>query len=202
MVDVGEMPNAEQIAAGSDAEDSDSDDDEEYEDYEDSDAEDEEGEEEEQADTQEKDGSAEQAEMSPEDAEAAAAARLEKLRIHRALGNDGDPDDPEPEPEPLWSEEEEEESDSDADSDDSTGVAQTDYTQYVRAPRQRPARMNVSKLGRVDELKETVAKDLERQRRSQTRGTGTKAKVGNQKGHKWKTNAKHVAKGAAAAGTW
>lgn len=195
MVDVGEMPNAEQIAAGSDSEGEDSEDDEEEEEYEESEDEDEEDEDDE--------GQDEPSETSPEDAEAAAAARLEKLRIHRALGNDGDPDDPAPEPEPLWSEEEEEEeSDSDADSDDSTGVAQSDYTQYVRAPRQRPARMNVSKLGRVDELKATVANDLERQRRSQVRGSGTKAKVGNQKGHKWKTNAKHVAKGAAAAGTW
>lgn len=126
----------------------------------------------------------------PEDA----AARLEKLRIHRALGNDGAPEDEPPAPVPLYSEEEESDSDSDADSDDSVGPAPSDYTQYVRAPRAPRQRINVtsvSKLGKVDELRETVAGEIARAARGQAPRTKGAAKVGKAKGHKWKANASY-----------
>jgi RIO kinase 2 len=123
-----------------------------------------------------------------------AATRLEQLRLHRALGNDGNPEDEPPAPVSLYSEEEEE-SDS-GDSDDSVGPAPSDYTQYVRAPRAPRQRVNVSKvskLGKVDELRETVAGDLARAARSQGPRTKGSNKVGRAKGHKWKSNAAYQA---------
>ncbi|CAK9783322.1 RIO1-domain-containing protein [Cutaneotrichosporon oleaginosum] len=165
MIEVQDIPNEDLSDEEEDDDDDDSDDDE--------------GEE----------GKAPATEEAPEEA----AAKLEKLRLHRLLGNDGDPDDEPPAPVSLYSEEEEEESDS-GDSDDSVGPAPSDYTQYVRAPRAPRQRVNVSKvskLGKVDELRETVAGEMARAARSQGPRTKGTSKVGRAKGHKWKSNASY-----------
>ncbi|BEI82738.1 hypothetical protein CcaverHIS002_0306060 [Cutaneotrichosporon cavernicola] len=150
------------------------------------------GEEESDDDSEEEEDEDEEEAPATEDTAEDAAAKLEKMRIHRALGNDGDPDDEPPAPVSLYSEEEEE-SDS-GDSDGSVGPAPSDYTQYVRAPRAPRQRVNVSqvsKLGQVDELRETVAGEMTRAARSQGPRTKGSSKVGRAKGHKWKSNASY-----------
>ncbi|TXT05959.1 hypothetical protein VHUM_03720 [Vanrija humicola] len=167
MLEIGDMPNPE--VEDDDEEDSEDDDDDE----------------EEEEDDEETEATAD-----PEAEASSAAAKLEALRIHRALGNDGNPEDELPEEAYTESEEE---SDSESDSGHS-GVAQSDYTQYVRAPRAPRARPNVSKLGAVDELREIVAKDIEQQQRGKSSHHARKGlrKVGNAKGHKWKSSASYL----------
>lgn len=170
MIEVGDMPQV------GDEEDED----------EDSDEEEEEEEDEEEDEEEEEEG--EEVDAKPPSAEEA-AAKLEALRLHRALGNDGAPSDPESEEEAVaWSDDEDADSDSSAES-----VAATDYTQYVRAPKAPRARVNVSKvgkpkLGKVDELKEAVAAEMRSKNGPAKRGV----KVGNAKGHKWKTSAAYL----------
>lgn len=168
MLEIGDMPNPE---------------------VEDEDEEDSEDEDEDE-DDEEEDEEAEAAPADPEAEASSAAAKLEALRIHHALGNDGNPEDELPEETYTESEEE---SDSESDSGHS-GVAQSDYTQYVRAPRAPRARPNVSKLGAVDELREIVAKDIEQQQRGKSGHHARKGlrKVGNAKGHKWKSSASYL----------
>lgn len=154
---------------------------------------DEELESEEESDEEDDDEAEAAAAEEEEDTPERAAARLEQLRLHRALGNDGAPEDEPPAPVQLYSEEEES---SDTDSDDSVGVAPSDYTQYVRAPRPQRQRINVAgvnKLSKVDELRETVAGELVRAARAQAPRTKGAAKVGKAKGHKWKANASYQA---------
>ncbi|KAK8850692.1 hypothetical protein IAR55_004612 [Kwoniella newhampshirensis] len=125
------------------------------------------------------------------------AARMEALRLSRALGND-EPEDFDPTLQAQHSDhsltEPSSDSDSDADSDDSVGVAPTDFTSYM--PSQRNARrfhprLTVKKLGEKDGVKEVVAKERGvMERRGKPRDTG--AKLGNAKGHKWKSSAKYM----------
>jgi hypothetical protein len=112
-----------------------------------------------------------------------AAAQLEHLRLHKALGNDGAPGEELP---PLSDEEEYL-----SDSSSSSGVSDTgtDYTQYVRAPRAprvRPSVAAVSKLGGIDELRSIVSADIARESRAGSKHHSKRAAVGRAKG---KTNA-------------
>lgn len=175
MVEVGDMPQP-----GDEEDEDDSDEEDDVDGLEDEDQEEDEEDEEETGEPS----------TGTVDDEAEAAAKLEALRLHRALGNDGAPSDPESEPEAVaWSDDQDEDSDSSAES-----VAATDYTQYVRAPRGPKARVNVSKvgkkLGKVDELKEAVAAEM-RHKTAPKRGI----KVGNAKGHKWKSSAAYLTGG-------
>jgi hypothetical protein len=176
----------EQVGVVPDGDRSDNDEESEDEDSE----EDSDEEEEEEAEEAEKEAPAP---LDPEAEAAAAAARLAAVRLHQALGNDGNPEDPLPtvsDDEDYYSSSSE--SSSSANSD---GPAPSDYTQYVRQPKPRPLRMQVAKLGAVDEraeLKNIVAGDLQRQRRGAAKHSGSRTKLGNAKGHKWKNSADHI----------
>nr|XP_019050813.1 Atypical/RIO/RIO2 protein kinase [Kwoniella bestiolae CBS 10118]OCF29743.1 Atypical/RIO/RIO2 protein kinase [Kwoniella bestiolae CBS 10118] len=130
------------------------------------------------------------------------SARLEAIRLHKALGND-DPDD-------LLSDQESEHSLSDIsesnseDSDDSTGPAQTDYTSYMpsqRNARRHHDRVQIKKIGDKkggsDLIKDTVAKQVSRERQLSERKHHGKsgAKVGKRKGSKWKNSDKYATGG-------
>ncbi|WVQ86264.1 hypothetical protein IAT38_008432 [Cryptococcus sp. DSM 104549] len=130
--------------------------------------------------------------------EEAMAARLEAIRLHKALGNDtsshsGSDSDSD---HSLTSVSDDD--DSDADSDDSVGPAQTDYTSYMpsdRNARRYHPRMAASKLGDKEGVKDVVAKKVEKERSAAERKyhTGKSGgKLGRSKGHKWKSNSKNL----------
>ncbi|WVQ70804.1 hypothetical protein IAR50_000326 [Cryptococcus sp. DSM 104548] len=125
--------------------------------------------------------------------EAAMAARLEALRLHRALGNDS-PDEEDTDSDHSLTDPSSE-SDSE-DSDDSVGPARTDYTSYTpsaRNTRRHHERISASKLGDKQAGKDAVALQVERERKLvERRAQKSGSKVGNMKGHKWKSNAKYL----------
>jgi RIO kinase 2 len=112
--------------------------------------------------------------------------RLEAVRLNKALGNDNPSDIPSH----SESEEELDYSDSD-DSVLSDAPPQSDFTTYVRTPAPRPLRINARKLGGGNELRETIARQVIKEREDKERKHHSRkgAKVGNAKGHKWKANA-------------
>ncbi|KAK6906275.1 hypothetical protein I203_100260 [Kwoniella mangroviensis CBS 8507] len=177
-----------------------SDDEDEDDEVEDEDEDEDDEEEEEGENTQEDksapfDEAAFQAEMS---------ARLEAIRLHKALGND-DPDDLELEHGSEHSLSDLSESDSE-DSDDSVGPAQTDYTSYMpsqRNTRRHHDRVQIKKLGDTakkgsDVIKETVARQVSKERQMTERKHHSKsggAKPGKRKGSKWKNSDKYATGG-------
>nr|XP_019007795.1 Atypical/RIO/RIO2 protein kinase [Kwoniella pini CBS 10737]OCF46576.1 Atypical/RIO/RIO2 protein kinase [Kwoniella pini CBS 10737] len=130
-------------------------------------------------------------------------AKLEAIRLHKALGNDVDSDG---EPVNRLSDhsltDSEEESDSDGDSDDSVGPAQSDYTSYMPSQRNTPRfheRISVNKIkdkkNGQNLLKETVARQVAKQRESTERKHHSKASLssaGKRKGSKWKNSDKYA----------
>ncbi|WVR08728.1 hypothetical protein IAU60_005786 [Kwoniella sp. DSM 27419] len=125
------------------------------------------------------------------------ADKMEALRLNRALGND-DPDD---DAEGLGSDHsltDQSDSDSDADSDDSTGPAQTDYTSYMpsqRNTRRFHPRMATKSIAEKDAVKETVARQVSKEREMSERKHHSRnagARAGKRKGHKWKANDKYA----------
>lgn len=120
------------------------------------------------------------------------AARMESLRLNRALGND-DPDEVDLD-HGVGSEEENTEDDysdeSDSDSEaGSVGPAPTDYTSYVRPPKAPKERMSVKKMGKKDVVKDKVEQEISsKSARGGKKGGG----VGKGKGHKWKSSARNV----------
>ncbi|KAL7423032.1 Serine/threonine-protein kinase rio2 [Cryptotrichosporon argae] len=189
MIDVQDMP-------ASDYSDDENDED---------DEEDEEEEEETGAEQAEGEAGETQRPTDPDMSEEATAARLEALRLHRALGNtdDGSASD-------TSASESDVESDAKSDVGSANSAVRTDYTQYVRPV--RAVRPRPRKLDDIDEVRSTVAAQVARQRAGGARAAGgggggsgggakgkAKAKVGNMKGHKWKHNAAHqVARGSVA----
>ncbi|TYJ53897.1 hypothetical protein B9479_005446 [Cryptococcus floricola] len=125
--------------------------------------------------------------------EAAMAARLEALRLHRALGNDSSGEEATDSDHSLTDPSSESDSE---DSDDSVGPARTDYTSYTpsaRNTRRHHERISASKLGDKQAGKDAVAQQVERERKLvERRSQKSGAKVGNMKGHKWKSNAKYL----------
>nr|XP_018259880.1 Atypical/RIO/RIO2 protein kinase [Kwoniella dejecticola CBS 10117]OBR82038.1 Atypical/RIO/RIO2 protein kinase [Kwoniella dejecticola CBS 10117] len=133
------------------------------------------------------------------------AARLEAVRIHKALGNDvdsdGEPVDPATE-DLLSSSEEEEEEDSDADSNDSVGPAQSDYTSYMPSQRNTPRHHDRISVNKIKDkktgqnlLKETVARQVSKQREMTERKHHSKSGIssaGKRKGSKWKNSDKYA----------
>lgn len=128
--------------------------------------------------------------------EAAVAARLEALRLHRALGNDVSDEDADPDSEHSLTDFTSED-DSD-DSDDSTGVAQTDFTTYTPSMRNQPrhhTRLPVKEFENRGGARSAIAKQVERERHQTERKVNagkTSVKLGKQKGHKWKSSDKYV----------
>lgn len=120
------------------------------------------------------------------------AAKLEALRLNRALGND-DPSDGIQQNSDVDSESEssEEETDSEDESDTESIAAQTDYTTYQRAPRPPKARMPAKKLGQVDLVRQAVENEMKQKGGSRSTGAG-RNKAGKAKGHKWKSSDKYV----------
>jgi RIO kinase 2 len=119
------------------------------------------------------------------------SARLEAIRLSKALGND-DPDELEQE-----SEEESEESESESESDGSDTqsiAAQTDYTTYQRAPRPHKQRLEQKKLGQRDIVKQAVEAEIRAKGGVAGRASGGSgaSKVGKAKGHKWKASSKYL----------
>lgn len=111
--------------------------------------------------------------------------RLEAMRLNKALGND-DPEDLE---EDEVDSESESEEDTDSDSGDSVGPAPTEFSSFDQARRRKPPPQPRSKLGRVDELKLTVAQQVGKEREMKEKKFHSKKsvnKAGNAKGHKWK----------------
>ncbi|OWT36384.1 RIO kinase 2 [Cryptococcus neoformans] len=128
--------------------------------------------------------------------EAAVAARLEALRLHRALGNDVSDEDADPDSEHSLTDFT---SDDDSDdSDDSTGVAQTDFTTYTPSMRNQPrhhTRLPVKEFENRGGARSAIAKQVERERHQTERKVNagkTSVKLGKQKGHKWKSSDKYV----------
>lgn len=121
--------------------------------------------------------------------EAAISARIEALRLSKALGND-DPADIEYDEQEMYSDSSDEESDSDESDGGQSIAAQTDYTAYIRAPRPPKERLTSKKLGQKDEVALRVEKEM-KGRTSAGSGGGAK-KVGKGKGHKWKTSDKYL----------
>ncbi|KAE8539794.1 hypothetical protein D1P53_003731 [Cryptococcus gattii VGV] len=128
--------------------------------------------------------------------EAAMAARLEALRLHRALGNDLSNEDADPDSEHSLTDPA---SDDDSDdSDDSTGVAQTDFTTYTPSMRNQPrhhARLPVKEFENRGGARSAIAKQVERERYQTERKANagkTSVKLGKQKGHKWKSSDKYM----------
>lgn len=128
--------------------------------------------------------------------EAAMAARLEALRLHRALGNDLNNEDADPDSEHSLTDPA---SDDDSDdSDDSTGVAQTDFTTYTPSMRNQPrhhARLAVKEFENRGGARSAIAKQVERERYQTERKANagkTSVKLGKQKGHKWKSSDKYM----------
>ncbi|WWD20863.1 hypothetical protein CI109_105340 [Kwoniella shandongensis] len=163
----------------------------------DEDEDDDEEEEEEKAEAESSKTSAPEEPFSEEAFQKQMAARMEALRLSRALGND-DPEDLDPELQAQLSDhsltDPSSDSDSDADSDDSVGPAPTDFTSYMpsqRNTRRFHPRLTVKKLGEKDGVKDTVAKEREvMERRAKPRDVG--AKLGKAKGHKWKSSEKFM----------
>ncbi|KAK1923118.1 putative Rio2p serine kinase [Papiliotrema laurentii] len=120
------------------------------------------------------------------------AAKLEALRLNRALGND-DPSDGIQQNSDVdsVSESSEEETDSEDESDTESIAAQTDYTTYQRAPRPPKARMPAKKLGQVDLVRQAVENEMKQKGGSRSTGAG-RNKAGKAKGHKWKSSDKYV----------
>lgn len=128
--------------------------------------------------------------------EAAVAAHLEALRLHRALGNDVSDEDAGPYSEHSLTDFA---SDDDSDdSDDSTGVAQTDFTTYTPSMRNQPrhhTRLPVKEFEKKGGARSAIAKQVERERHQTERKANagkTSVKLGKQKGHKWKSSDKYV----------
>lgn len=144
------------------------------------------------------------AEMDDAAFQASMSARLEALRLHKALGNDDPADELDMDRHMYGDESESDESVSDVDSDDSdaqlSDVAPTDYTAYTRAERKPAARVNPQKLDKGNKgEKETLMAKVRAELGGAGRGAGagagrgkTKEGMGRQKGHKWKTSAKHI----------
>lgn len=167
-------------------------------DEDDDDDEDEDDEDEEEDDEEDQDKRKTESEAGPSKAsepldeaafQAQMAARLEALRLHKALGND-DPDTLEQDPE-VDSETESEESDSD--SDTQSIAAQTDYTTYQRPPKAHKPRPTAKKMGRKDVVAMTVEAEMKaRASRAASGGGSGSNKAGKAKGHKWKTSANYL----------
>jgi len=145
--------------------------------------------EDEESEDESSDEEGEEAPKKDEDTPEAAAKKLEQLRLHKALGNDGLPGQELPE------EPEEEYEISDSESSSGVSDAGTDYTQYLRparAPRVRPSVAAVSQLGGIDELRTIVSADLQREQRSSARHHTKRVGAGKAKGSKWKSNAAYL----------
>lgn len=102
------------------------------------------------------------------------AARIEALRLSKALGNDEDA-----------AEASESDYDSDSSSAVSEGPPQSDFTTYSRPSR---GRGGGSRAPRTD-LRTAVAKKVEQERRTPST---IKGKPGRAKGHKWKASPSHL----------
>jgi RIO kinase 2 len=148
--------------------------------------EDEEEEDDEEEEEEAKDESKDPEEFDEEAFQKQMSDRLEAMRLNKALGND-DPEDLEEE---ETESEESESEDSDSDSGDSVGPAMTEFSSFDQNRKKRPARAPRAKgLTRADELKLTVAQQVERERQSKEKKFHSKKsvnKAGNAKGHKWK----------------
>ena len=119
------------------------------------------------------------------------SARLEAVRLNKALGND-DPDELE--------QDSDEESESDSEDEESEGsdtqsiAAQTDYTTYQRAPRVHKPRLEQKKLGQRDLVKQAVEAEIKAKGgvAGKLQGGSGASKVGKAKGHKWKASSKYL----------
>jgi len=119
------------------------------------------------------------------------AARLEAIRLNKALGND-DPDELEQDSDETS---EESESDTESEGSDTQSIAaQTDYTTYQRAPRPHKQRLEQKKLGQRDLVKQAVEAEIKAKGGASGRASGGSgaSKVGKAKGHKWKASSKYL----------
>lgn len=121
------------------------------------------------------------------------AARLEAIRLSKALGNDEPEDGIQQDEDASSDEETESDEDSDAESDGGQSIAaQTDYTTYQRAPKQHKPRVAIKQLGQKDLVRAAVEGEM-RAKGSSGRSTGgASSKVGKAKGHKWKSSEKYL----------
>jgi len=128
--------------------------------------------------------------------------RLEALRLHKALGNDDssiDNSDPNPQHPSFSYPESDLDSESEStDSEKSTKPPPSDYTSYApstRNNRRQIPRLATKQLNDIDELKATVEKQVEKDRKRNERKFHHSQKgveVGRGKGHKWKASDKYL----------
>jgi len=127
------------------------------------------------------------------DFQAQMAARLEALRLSKALGNDEPEEGIQQDEEASSDEETESDDDSDADSDGAQSIAaQTDYTTYQRAPKPHKPRVAIKQLGQKDLVRAAVEGEMRAKGANSRSAGGAGSKVGKAKGHKWKTSAKYL----------
>lgn len=121
------------------------------------------------------------------------AARLEAIRLSKALGNDEPEDGIQQDEDASSDEESDSDEDSDAESDGGQSIAaQTDYTTYQRAPKTRKPRVAAKQLGQKDLVRAAVEGEM-RAKGANGRSTGgASSKVGKAKGHKWKSSEKYL----------
>ena len=159
------------------------------EDDDDEEEESEEEDEEEEEEEEEGEAAPEKTQPSEPETEEQIRARMEAIRLHRALGNDSDDGlDQDSDAETDSSSGSDTDSESDDGSENGSIAAQTDYTAYTRAPRPPKQRVPAKKLGQRDLVKQTIEGELKAQGGGKGKSGGGRNKIGRAKGHKWKSN--------------